>query len=75
MPAQPEASESVERTPRENSANVCAQAKLDDRLVESRRPRSVAPRLKSARPAELEEMDVNFKDALSGLFGGRTRKT
>jgi len=72
MPAQPEASDSVERT-REKLRERLRAGKLDDRLVEVD-VRERGPTVEINTAGGLEDMDINFKDALSGLFGGRTRK-
>ncbi len=39
-----------------------------------RRQRARSHRSKSPPPTGMEEMDINLKDVLPGLFGGRTRK-
>src|SRR5437016_3004527 len=72
MPPQPEASESAERT-REKLREKLRAGKLDDRLVEID-VRDRGPTFEITTNAGLEEMDVNLKDVLPTLFGGRTRK-
>src|SRR5438552_8513038 len=72
MPPQPEASESAERT-REKLREKLRAGKLDDRIVELD-VRERGPTFEISSSAGLEEMDVNLKDVLPGLFGQRTRK-
>jgi len=72
MPDQPEASESIERT-REKLREKLRAGKLDDRLVEID-VRERGPTFEIATNMGIEEMDINLKDVLPGLFGGRTRK-
>src|SRR5882724_4842842 len=72
MPPQPEASESAERT-REKLREKLRAGKLDDRLVEID-VRDRGPTFEISTNAGMEEMDVNLKDVLPGLFGQRTRK-
>src|SRR6267154_1635906 len=72
MPPQPEASESAERT-REKLREKVRAGKLDDRLVEID-VRDRGPTFEISTNAGMEEMDVNLKDVLPGLFGQRTRK-
>ncbi len=72
MPAQPEPSESIERT-REKLREKLRKGKLDDRLVEVD-VKDRGPTFEIATNAGVEEMDVNLKDVLPGLFSGRTRK-
>ena len=72
MPAQPEASESIERT-REKLREKLRAGKLDDRLVEID-VKERGPTFEIATNMGVEEMDVNLKDMLPGLFAGRTRK-
>ncbi len=73
MPAQPEGTESIERT-REKLRDRLRSGKLDDRVVEID-VRDRAPTLEISTPNGFEEMDMtNLKDILPGLFGGRTRK-
>src|SRR6202790_5095003 len=72
MPPQPEPTESVERT-REKLREKLRAGKLDDRMVEID-VRERGPTFEISTNAGLEEMDVNLKDVLPGLFGQRTRK-
>src|SRR6202522_1328647 len=72
MPPQPEASESAERT-REKLREKLRAGKLDDRMVEID-VRERGPTFEISTNTGLEEMDVNLKDVLPGLFGQRTRK-
>src|SRR5499427_6981268 len=67
MPPQPETSESVERT-REKLREKLRAGKLDDRMVEID-VRERGPTFEISTSAGLEEMDVNLKDILPGLFG------
>src|ERR1700686_2775974 len=72
MPPQPEASESAERT-REKLREKLRSGKLDDRMVELD-VRERGPTFEVTTGTGIEEMDINLKDVLPGLFGGRTRK-
>ena len=72
MPPQPEASESADRT-REKLREKLRAGKLDDRMVEID-VRDRGPTFEISTNTGLEEMDVNLKDVLPGLFGQRTRK-
>jgi ATP-dependent HslUV protease ATP-binding subunit HslU len=72
MPAQPEESESVERT-REKLRERLRAGKLDDRMVEID-VRERGPSFEVTTNSGIEEMDINLKDMLPGLFAGRTRK-
>src|SRR6202050_5683574 len=72
MPPQPEVSESAERT-REKLREKLRAGKLDDRMVEID-VRERGPTFEISTNTGLEEMDVNLKDVLPGLFGQRTRK-
>ena len=72
MPAQPEVSESIERT-REKLREKLRAGKMDDRLVEID-VKERGPTFEIATNMGVEEMDVNLKDVLPGLFAGRTRK-
>jgi ATP-dependent HslUV protease ATP-binding subunit HslU len=68
MPAQPEESDSAERT-REKLRERLRSGKLDDRMVEID-----GPSFEVTTASGIEEMDINLKDVLPGLFAGRTRK-
>src|SRR5438552_9289505 len=72
MPPQPETSESAERT-REKLREKLRSGKLDDRIVEVD-VKERGPTFEVSTSAGMEEMDINLKDVLPGLFGQRTRK-
>jgi ATP-dependent HslUV protease ATP-binding subunit HslU len=72
MPPQPEPAESLERT-REKLRERLRAGRLDDRQVEID-VRERGPTFEISTPAGVEEMDVNLKDMLPGIFGQRTRK-
>ena len=72
MPPQPEPNESLDRT-REKLRERLRAGKLDDRVVELE-VREQGPTFQIATNMGVEEMDVNIKEMLPGLFGGRTRK-
>ena len=72
MPPQSEASESVERT-REKLRDRLRAGKLDDRMVEID-IKERGPTFELSTNSGIEEMDINLKDVLPGLFGNRTRK-
>jgi ATP-dependent HslUV protease ATP-binding subunit HslU len=71
MPPQQEGSESVERT-REKLREKLRAGKLDDKVVEL----DVKERIPAFELTAngLEEMDINLRDVLPGLFGNRTKK-
>jgi ATP-dependent HslUV protease ATP-binding subunit HslU len=71
-PAQPEPTESIERT-REKLREKLRAGKLDDRMVEVD-VKERGPTFEVSTQTGIEEMDINLKDVLPGLFGGRTRK-
>jgi ATP-dependent HslUV protease ATP-binding subunit HslU len=72
-PAQPEAAgESNERT-REKLRERLRAGKLDDRMVDID-VKDRGPSFEVTTAQGLEEMDINLKDVLPGLFGGRTKK-
>src|ERR1700719_983738 len=71
MPTQTEATESAERT-REKLRDRLRAGKLDDRMVEID-VKERGPTFEVSTARGLEEMDINLKDVLPGLFGGRTR--
>ena len=58
---------------RKTAANGCRAGKLDDRMVEVD-VKERAPTFEVSTLGGMEEMDINLKDVLPGLFGGRTRK-
>ncbi len=72
MPPPAEASESVERT-REKLREKLRAGKLDDRMVEID-VKERGPTFEVSTAGGVEEMDINLKDVLPGLFGQRTRK-
>ncbi len=72
MPAQPETTDSIERT-REKLRERLRAGKLDDRLVEID-VKEQGPVFQISSSTGMEEMDVNVRDMLPGLFGGRSRK-
>jgi ATP-dependent HslUV protease ATP-binding subunit HslU len=72
MPAQPEATDSADRT-REKLREKLRAGKLDDRMVEID-VKERGPSFEVTTATGIEEMDINLKDVLPGLFGGRTRK-
>jgi ATP-dependent HslUV protease ATP-binding subunit HslU len=72
MPPQPEPSESVDRT-REKLRERLRAGKLDDRMVEIE-VKERGPTLELASQQGVEEMDINLKDLMPGIFGQRTRK-
>src|SRR5690242_2973833 len=72
MPPQPELTESVERT-REKLREKLRAGKLDDRMVEVD-VKERGPTFEVYTNGNLEEMDINLKDVIPGLFGPRTKK-
>src|SRR5271167_4048132 len=72
MPAQPETTDSADRT-REKLREKLRSGKLDDRMVEID-VKERGPSFEVTTATGIEEMDINLKDVLPGLFGGRTRK-
>src|SRR3954449_12217085 len=72
MPPQPESPESVERT-REKLREKLRAGKLDDRNVEVD-VKERGPSFEVSTNGNVEEMDINLKDVLPGLFGPRTKK-
>src|SRR6202142_4013113 len=66
------ASESIERT-RDKLREKLRAGKLDDRMVEVD-VKGRGPTFEVSTLGGMEEMDINLKDVLPGLFGGRTRK-
>jgi ATP-dependent HslUV protease ATP-binding subunit HslU len=71
MPPQQEASESTERT-REKLREKLRAGKLDEKIVEL----DVKERIPAFELTSngIEEMDINLRDVLPGLFGNRTKK-
>ncbi len=72
MPPQSENSESIDRT-REKLREKFHAGKLDERMVEID-VKDRGPTFELSTNAGVEEMDINLKDVLPGLFGQRTRK-
>ncbi|MBV8072013.1 MAG: ATP-dependent protease ATPase subunit HslU [Acidobacteriaceae bacterium] len=72
MPPQPEPPESVERT-REKLREKLRAGKLDDRMVEVD-VKERGPTFEVSTNGNVEEMDINLKDVIPGLFGPRTKK-
>ncbi|MBM3727069.1 MAG: ATP-dependent protease ATPase subunit HslU [Acidobacteria bacterium] len=72
IPPVTEPSESAERT-REKMREKLRAGRLDDRTVEID-VKERGPRFEVATSSGLEEMDINIKDMLGGMFGQRTRK-
>src|SRR6516165_2575716 len=72
MPTQPEPTESTDRT-REKLRERLRAGKLDDRMVEVNVKQRGAT-FEVTTTDGIEHMDINLKDMLPGLFGGRTRK-
>jgi ATP-dependent HslUV protease ATP-binding subunit HslU len=72
MPPPAEPAESTDRT-REKLRDRLRSGKLDDRMVELD-VKERGPTFEVTTAAGIEEMDINLKDMLGGLFGGRTRK-
>ena len=72
-PSQPETEgDSNERT-REKLRERLRAGKLDDRMVDID-VKDRGPSFEVTTAQGLEEMDINLKDVLPGLFGGRTKK-
>src|SRR5260370_18554412 len=72
-PAEPaEGSDSIDRT-REKLRERLRAGKLDDRMVDVD-VKERGPTFEVSTTSGLEEMDINLKDVLPGLFGGRTKK-
>src|SRR5579883_1387368 len=72
IPSHTEPSESADRT-REKLREKLRAGKLDDRMVEID-VKERGPTFEVSTPNGIEEMDINLKEMLPGLFGGRTRK-
>jgi ATP-dependent HslUV protease ATP-binding subunit HslU len=72
MPPQPDSAESVERT-REKLREKLRSGKLDDRMVEVD-VKERGPTFEVSTNGNFEEMDINLKDVIPGLFGPRTKK-
>jgi ATP-dependent HslUV protease ATP-binding subunit HslU len=72
MPPQPEASETAERS-REKLRERLREGKLDEKSVEMD-VKDRGPTFEIATNAGVEEMGINLKDMLPGLFSQRSRK-
>jgi ATP-dependent HslUV protease ATP-binding subunit HslU len=73
MPAQPEGSQSADRT-REKLRERLREGKLDERLVEVEvKERGPSLEFAAAGPG-FEEMGINLKDLIPNMFGQRTKK-
>ncbi len=72
MPAAGEGTESTERT-REKLRDKLRAGKLDDRTVELD-VKDSGPRFEVTAAPGMEEMDINLKEMIPNLFGGRTKK-
>jgi ATP-dependent HslUV protease ATP-binding subunit HslU len=72
MPPQAEPSETSDRS-REKLREKLRAGKLDDKLVEID-VKERGPTFELSSNGGLEEMDINLKDVLPGLFGQRTKK-
>ncbi len=72
MPPQPEPSDSHERS-RDKLREKLRSGKLDERMVEVD-VKERGPTFEVSTNGNIEEMDINLKDVIPGLFGGRTRK-
>jgi ATP-dependent HslUV protease ATP-binding subunit HslU len=72
MPDQPEQTETTERT-REKLRERLRAGKLDDRIVEIE-TKERGPMFEITTAPGIEEMDMNLREILPGLFGGRTKK-
>jgi ATP-dependent HslUV protease ATP-binding subunit HslU len=72
MPPPPEAQDSVDRT-REKLREKLRAGKLDDRMVELD-VKERGPTFEVSTNGNMEEMDINLKDVIPGLFGPRTKK-
>jgi ATP-dependent HslUV protease ATP-binding subunit HslU len=70
--AETEVAESADRT-REKLRERLRAGKLDDRMVEVD-VKERGPSFEVTTMGGMEEMDINLKDVLPGLFGGRTKK-
>jgi ATP-dependent HslUV protease ATP-binding subunit HslU len=62
------------RATREKLRSQLREGKLDHRSVEVEVREKMFPTFEIISGSGMEEMDINIKDMLPGLFGGRTRK-
>ena len=70
----PEKPASDFRATREKLRNQLREGKLDNRTVEVEVREKMFPTFEIISGSGMEDMDINVKDMLPGLFGGRTRK-
>ena len=70
----PEKPASDFRATREKLRNQLREGKLDNRSVEIEVREKMFPTFEIISGTGMEEMDINVKEMLPGLFGGRTRK-
>jgi ATP-dependent HslUV protease ATP-binding subunit HslU len=73
-PPAPEKPSTDFRATREKLRSQLREGKLDNRTVEVDVREKMFPTFEIISGTGMEEMDVNIKDMLPGLFGGRTRK-
>jgi ATP-dependent HslUV protease ATP-binding subunit HslU len=73
LPGPSPTSESYQRT-REKLRTQLREGKLDDRQVEIETRESRFPSFEVISNTGVEEMDINIKDMLPGLFGQKTKK-
>src|SRR5712691_1145573 len=66
--------EGPQRSTREKLREAMRAGQLDARMVEVEVRERASPSFQILSSQGLEEMDVNVKDLLPGLFGGRTRR-
>lgn len=72
MPPQPEGAETGDKT-RDKLREKLRAGKLDDRTVEVD-VKERNPTFEVSTSGNVEEMDINLKDVMGGLFGPRTKK-
>jgi ATP-dependent HslUV protease ATP-binding subunit HslU len=73
MPPHPEQSETTADKTREKLRERLRAGRLDDRIIEID-VRERGPTFEISTNAGVEEMDINLKDVLPGIFAGRSRK-
>ncbi len=73
-PPTPEKPATDFRATREKLRSQLREGKLDNRTVEIDVREKMFPTFEIISGSGMEEMDINVKDMLPGLFGGRTRK-
>ncbi len=72
MPPQPEGADANDKT-RDKLREKLRAGKLDDRMVEVD-VKERGPTFEVSTTGNVEEMDINLKDVMGGLFGPRTKK-